>query len=292
MNVPVRPISYDSLRQLLAPRARDSHKGAYGHALVVGGAPGFGGAALMAAEAASRTGAGLTSVATHPDHAAAFLSRRPELMVHPIHDFDVINVVTSQTTVLLAGPGLGRSAWSVQLLQTAVQAAFSRQLPVVLDADGLNLLSEGQLSLQLAGNPEGKCQWILTPHPGEAARLLQTRTEEVQANREEAVRELQRRFGGVAVLKGAGTLICFDRQGRQQVETCVHGNPGMASGGMGDVLGGIIAGLLAQGLSLADSARLGVCLHSKAADLCADHDGERGMLACDLFPYLRTLLNP
>lgn len=288
MSSPVRPIGYDNLRQLLAPRARDSHKGAFGHALIVGGAPGFGGAALMAAEAASRSGAGLTSVATHPDHAAAFLSRRPELMVRAIHNFDVINAMTSQATVLVAGPGLGRSAWSVQLLQTAMQAAAIRQLPVVLDADGLNLLSEGQLSAQLGG----KSQWILTPHPGEAARLLQTRIEEVQANREEAVRELQRRFGGVAVLKGAGSLICFDHHGRQQVETCVHGNPGMASGGMGDVLSGIIGGLLAQGLSLADSTRLGVCLHSKAADLCADHDGERGMLACDLFPYLRTLLNP
>jgi len=288
MHSTVRPLSYDSLSHLLAPRERDSHKGNYGHALIVGGEPGKGGAALLAAEAAARSGCGLVSVATHPAHAAAFLSRRPELMVRAIDKIDVINVLMVHATVLIAGPGLGREAWSLQLLQAAMQQAMNQDLPVVLDADALNLLSEGHLTLFM----DHRSKWILTPHAAEAARLLQTPIEEIQGNREATVRKLQHQFGGVAVLKGPGTLVCFEHQGRQQVETCSHGNPGMASGGMGDVLSGIIGALLGQGFGLKDSARLGVSLHSKAADFCAAAEGERGMLACDLFPYLRTLLNP
>lgn len=288
MSTSVRPLSYDNLLHLLAPRERVSHKGSYGHTLVVGGAPGKGGAALMAAESAARTGSGLTSVATHPDHAASFISRCPELMVRGIDNFDVINAMMAKASTLIAGPGLGKSGWSIQLLQAAMLAAGRLQLPVVLDADGLNLLSQGQLSLH-SGQTS---QWILTPHPGEASRLLMCSVDTIQADREAAVKALQQRFGGVAVLKGAGTLICYSQQGRQQVETCIHGNPGMATGGMGDVLSGIIGGLLAQGFSAQDSTRLGVCLHSKAADMSAEAHGERGLLACDLYPYLRTLLNP
>jgi ADP-dependent NAD(P)H-hydrate dehydratase / NAD(P)H-hydrate epimerase len=288
MHTLVRPLTYDSLAYLLAARLGDSHKGNYGHALILGGEPGKGGAALMAAEAAARSGCGLVSVATHSGHAATFLSRRPELMVRGVDNNDVINVMMAQASVLVAGPGLGRGAWSLQLLQAALQQAMNLDLPVVLDADALNLLSEGQLSQYL----DHRSKWILTPHAGEAARLLNTNSEEIQTNREASIRQLQQSFGGVVVLKGPGSLVCFEHLGRQQVETCSHGNPGMASGGMGDVLSGIIGALLGQGLGLADSARLGVCLHSKAADLCAEAEGERGMLACDLFPYLRTLLNP
>jgi hydroxyethylthiazole kinase-like uncharacterized protein yjeF len=288
MTTTIRPISYDLLRQLLPPRARDAHKGSFGHVLVLGGSPGFGGAALLAAEAAARTGAGLTSVATHPDHSVAFLARRPELMVHGLTDPDVINVLMARASVLVAGPGLGKLAWSRQLLQAALNAATALGLPVVLDADGLNLLSEGALETSVGASSK----WILTPHPGEAGRLLQCSSANIEADREGAARELQQRFGGVVVLKGSGSLVCSAQQGRQQVETCAHGNPGMATGGMGDVLSGILGGLLAQGLELANAARLGVCLHARAADLDAQIHGERGMLATDLLPYLRTLLNP
>lgn len=283
-----RPLSYDALRQLLPPRACDTHKGSYGHVLVLGGGAGFGGAALLAAEAAARTGAGLTSVATHPDNVAAFLARQPELMVRGVIDPDVINAMLGRASVLVAGPGLGKELWGLQLLQAALLAANANALPLVLDADALNLLSGGSLGNAMSHNSK----WILTPHPGEASRLLQRPLAAIEADREGAVRALQQRYGGVAVLKGPGTLVCYDQQGRQQVDTCVHGNPGMASGGMGDVLSGIIGGLLAQGYSASNAARLGVCLHSKAADLEAAAHGERGMLASDLFTHLRTLLNP
>jgi hydroxyethylthiazole kinase-like uncharacterized protein yjeF len=288
MSPAIRPLYYDTLRQLLVPRAADSHKGRFGHVLVAGGGAGFGGAVLLAGQAAARCGAGLTTVVTHPAHVAAGIAQRPELMVCGTDHPDVINAAGGRATVLVAGPGLGQDDWARHLLGTVLHLAARRELPLVLDADGLNLLAAGAM----LESSSQYSKWILTPHPGEAARLLQCSATDIQADRDAAVRKLQSRFGGVAILKGAGTLVCYDQHGRQQVETCMHGNPGMATGGMGDILSGIIGGLLAQGLSLEDAARLGVCLHSKAADLEAEAHGERGLLASDLLPWLRTLLNP
>jgi NAD(P)H-hydrate epimerase len=151
--------------------------------------------------------------------------------------------------------------------------------PMVIDADALNLLAQ---------DPVSSANWILTPHPGEAARLLNCNTADVQSDRFAAAQTLQQRYGGVVVLKGSGTIIA-DNEGH--IAVCDAGNPGMATGGMGDILTGIIAGFLAQGLSLGDAARLGVCLHATAADEAAI-EGERGLLASDLMPCLRRLVNP
>jgi NAD(P)H-hydrate epimerase len=288
MSDPVRTLFYEALLRLLTPRDPDSHKGSFGHVLVVGGDHGTGGAALMTAEAAARTGAGLTSVATRPEHVAAFLPRRPELMVHGIEQPGQLELVADRATVLIVGPGLGRSAWSADLLRECLRLAAARDLPMVLDADALNLLS-AETSLAIHGT-YGK--WILTPHAGEAARLLGISRAEVDNDRVAAVQQLQDKYGGVAILKGAGTLLCYLMGRRRHLARCMHGNPGMASGGMGDVLSGVLGGLLAQHFTLADSARLGVCIHSKAADLAAAEHGERGLLATDLLPYVRRLLNP
>lgn len=282
-----RPISLEALLPLLPARVAESHKRDFGHVLVVGGDSGKGGAALLAAEAALRVGAGLVSVATHASHAAAFLARRPELMVTPANDAGVINVLMAQASVLVAGPGLGRGIWGEELLRHALGEAQKSSLPVVLDADALNLLAEGRLDDCRSGSD----MWVLTPHAGEAARLLQSDPAQIQAQRDSAVRELAQ-LAGAAVLKGHGSLVAYRRDARLQVERCQHGNAGMASAGMGDVLSGVIGGLLAQRLALADATRLGVCLHSQAADLCAEDGGMRGMLASDLFPWLRRLLNP
>ena len=150
---------------------------------------------------------------------------------------------------------------------------------MIVDADALN---------HLALHPQKRNNWVLTPHPGEAARLLQCSASDIQSDRFAAVQEVQHRYGGVVLLKGSGTLI-FD--GRQMA-ICTEGNPGMASGGMGDVLSGIIAALLGQGLSLFDAACCGAVLHGKAADMIAEQHGERGMLASDLFFWLPKLANP
>jgi len=258
----------------LRPRSRSAHKGAFGHVLVVGGDRGMPGAARLAGEAAARTGAGLVSVATHVDHAALLPMGRPELMVYGIAGPGDLSPLLARVTVLAVGPGLGRGDWGRALLGRLLET----DLPMVMDADALNLL---------AGEPARRDDWVLTPHPGEAARLLETDTASVQASRLDAAREIQRRFGGVCVLKGAGTVI--DDGAAPAI--CTGGNPGMASGGMGDVLTGIIAALLAQGMTPGEAARLGVCIHAQAADRAA-RDGERGLLASDLIAELRGVVNP
>ena len=268
-----------ALLQEFPERERDAHKGRFGHVMVVGGDSGYAGAALMAAEASARTGAGLTSVATRPEHVAPMVSRRPELMVLGVNSGTELEPVLERASVFVLGPGLGRTAWSEQLLQRVLATS----MPLVLDADGLNLLAQG-----IATNGEQRENWVLTPHPGEAARLLNCDIKEVQADRFAAVRKLQQQFGGVVLLKGAGTVIA-DQQG--QVSVSPWGNPGMASGGMGDVLSGVIGSLIAQGLPLDLAAKLGVGVHAAAADVAALEEGERGLLATDLLPHIRQFLN-
>jgi hydroxyethylthiazole kinase-like uncharacterized protein yjeF len=263
------------LTTYLPKRLRNTHKGDFGHVLVIGGDYGMAGAVRMAAEAAARIGAGLVSVATHAEHITIVSGNRPELMCHAVTSPKTLLSLLDKANVIAIGPGLGQSEWSNDLLT----ATLSLPKLKVLDADALNLL---------ANNPLKREDWILTPHPGEAARLLQTTASQIQENRLAAARTLQQRYGGVAVLKGAGTVICA---GENAVHVCAAGNPGMASGGMGDVLSGVIAGLLAQGLSLTQAAQVGVYLHARAGDEAAYQAGERGLLALDLMPYLQRLVN-
>ncbi|NIB39328.1 NAD(P)H-hydrate dehydratase [Pseudomaricurvus alkylphenolicus] len=267
-----------TLLERLPARDADSHKGHFGHVMVVGGDHGFAGAALMAGEAAARCGSGLTSVVTRAEHLAAIIARCPELMATAVASGQELKPLLQRPSVLVIGPGLGRSPWSEQLLLQAAQS----DLPQVLDADALNILAEGKV---VESTP--RANRVLTPHPGEAARLLGCSVAEVQADRFKAVQTLQRKYGGVVLLKGAGTLIADE----QQVYVANVGNPGMASGGMGDVLSGMIGALLAQGLSPLDATCLAVCLHGSAADLAAEESGQRGLLATDLLLYARQLLN-
>jgi hydroxyethylthiazole kinase-like uncharacterized protein yjeF len=267
----------EDLPALLPKRWRTAHKGHFGHVLVIGGELGLAGAARMAGEAAGRCGAGLVSVATRAAHAGLQAVVRPELMFHGIENPDDLAPLFDRATVVAIGPGLGRGDWGRDMLR----AALASDKPLVVDADGLNLL---------AAEPTYRENWILTPHPGEAARLLKMTPAEVEADRFAAVEDLALRFGGVAVLKGAGSLIASKTDGL--VALCAAGNPGMASGGMGDVLTGVIAALAAQGFSLFPAARAGVHLHGQAGDLAAGAGGERGLLATDLLPFLRQLVNP
>ncbi|HQW80593.1 MAG TPA: NAD(P)H-hydrate dehydratase [Pseudomonadota bacterium] len=260
----------------LPRRARDIHKGRTGHALVVGSDHGFGGAVLIAAAAAARAGAGLVSVATRIEHVSALLAQRPEVMARAITCGDDLQRSIERADVIALGPGLGQSDWSLQLAQTACASGK----PMVVDADALNLLAAGRIELHGT--------LVLTPHPGEAARMLGVDVATVERDRFAAVRELAHRHRAVVVLKGAGSLIA-DRDGT--VSLCPFGNPGMASGGMGDALTGVIAALIAQGLATAEAARIGVVVHALAADRAA-RDGERGLLASDVIAALRAIMNP
>jgi len=266
---------YNACRLMPTARRAIDHKGTFGHVLVVGGGPGMPGAALMAALAAARSGAGLVSIATHPDHAVQLVSRCPELMCRGVQSAAELGKLLERATVVVLGPGLGRSAWASDLFSRVLDT----DLPLVVDADGLNLLAREKVT---------RANWVLTPHPGEAGRLLASSTTEVQHDRFAAAQKIADEYQTVCVLKGSGSLI-HDLENRVAIST--SGNPGMASGGMGDVLGGIIAALIAQGLALSDAARLGVWLHGRAADMAAAAGGERGMLATDLLPWIRLLVN-
>ncbi len=270
----LRRIDLDELAEYLPKRARNAHKGSYGHVLLVGGGPGMPGAARLCGEAALRTGAGLVSLATHPAHSAQIAASRPELICHPLVSAKGLESLLAAATVVALGPGLGQSEWAQELFETVVQS----DLPLVVDADALNLL---------ARNPQQRTNWVLTPHPGEAARLLGITTEQVQSDRVAALNALQEKYGGTVVLKGAGSLVS-SQSGAPSIS--LRGNPGMASAGMGDVLTGIIAGLIAQGLSIEQAATYGVDLHAAAGDSAAEA-GERGMLASDLLQELRSWLN-
>lgn len=263
-----------TLQQLLKPRARTASKTDFGHVLVIGGDRGMAGAVRMAGEATARVGAGLVSIATRPEHITVISSTRPELMAHGVKTAKELSPLLKRATVLVLGPGLGQSTWSQQLFKKVLSAPQ----PKVVDADALNLLAK---------KPVLRSDWILTPHPGEAARLLKSTPEKIQQDRITAALQLQKKYGGVIVLKGADTIVVGNDH---KPKICNAGNPGMASGGMGDVLTGIIAGLIAQGLPLQLAAELSVCLHAAAGDLAAK-EGERGLLALDLMPYLRKLVN-
>ena len=269
----------DLLEQLPEPEV-DAYKTQRGHGMVVGGDHGFGGAAIMAAEACLKVGAGMASVATRPEHVAAALARQPEIMACGVASGQQLEPLLDRPTVLITGPGLGRSSWSEQLMQKAVAA----NLPMVIDADGLNILAEGRV----VPKPDGS-EWVLTPHVGEAARLLGVTIAEIQADRFAAVAQLQKKYNAVVLLKGPGTIISAP-QG-EPFKVCPYGNPAMATAGMGDILSGLIGGLMAQGLTPQIAAELGCCLHSVAADMAAQEKGSRGLVASDLLPYVRDLLN-
>ena len=258
----------------LQPRARDWHKGLSGHVLVIGGDVGMCGAPRLAATAALRVGAGLVSVASRPEHAAMMNMTCPELMCHAVTDKAQLEPLIAKADVIIIGPGLGQSAWSKEMWHAALQS----ELPLVIDADGLNLLAETELTNE---------NWVLTPHPGEAARLIKSTPQLVQQDRLSAAKMIHKTYGGTCVLKGAGTLILAPNS---LPALCDKGNPGMATAGMGDVLSGVIGGMIAQGIPLGDAAKLSVCLHAMAGDLAAK-EGERGMIATDLMPHLRRLSN-
>ncbi len=255
----------DDIRRALPPRSRDAHKGHFGHVLVVGGDHGFSGAAAMAAQAAGRAGAGLVSVATRVEHVPVLVTRQPDSLL-------------DKSSVVVLGPGLGQNDWGRALMDRVLASG----LPRVLDADALNLLAAQD-------SPAAFRHQVLTPHPGEAARMLDTDTAGIQSARFEAVQKLQQCYGGAAVLKGAGSLVCGGPD--EPLGLCTAGNPGMASGGMGDVLSGVLGGLLAQGLDVSTAARVGTLVHALAADRSAEAEGQRGLLATDLLPEIRAQVN-
>ena len=320
----VRLTSADDVR--LPDRAMSTHKGQCGRVLVVGGNTGFGGAARLAGEAAARIGAGLVSVAVRPGN-LAMMAPCPALMAREVEaskeSMSALDEWLAQCDVVALGPGLGRDDWALALFNKVLKETLpvgKPGKPMVVDADALRYLAKAQPVLQGSVKTDsGECfwrgltphpdeaatlrgslkrmgldpQWILTPHPGEAAALLNTTARDIEADRFDAAAKIVERYGDVCVLKGAGTLICDD----DAIDVCANGGPMMASGGMGDVLTGMIAGLWAQKikgeaagyaswgeLSPHDIARIGVCRHARAAER-ASGGCSCGIMAGDLFDH-------
>jgi hydroxyethylthiazole kinase-like uncharacterized protein yjeF len=259
----------------LPPRRASAHKGDFGHVLVVGGGPGMPGAARLCGEGALRAGAGRVTVACAPQNVVSIVTGRPELMCVGIDRDRELEALLERVDIVALGPGLATEHWSHALFERVI----ATELPLIIDADALNLL---------AREPRGRGDWVLTPHPGEAARLLEQDTGRVQADRISSARELVDRYGGVAVLKGAGSLVVCEGE---LPRICGRGNPGMAAPGMGDVLTGVIAGIAAQSRDLWTAALAGVYLHALAGDRVAAERGQRGLLAGDVIERLPECLN-
>jgi len=272
-------LQLSALLKHLKPRKPNSHKNNYGHVLVIGGDYGYAGATLLAAEAALRTGAGLVTAATRKEHIGAIVSRCPEIMAHGIESAEMLRILLNKANVIIIGPGLGQSEWARELLNETLKA----KMPTVIDADALNLIScDNTLP-----NPRDN-QYIFTPHPKEAARLLNKNTDAIQNNRFAAIKEIAKKYQAQVLLKGSGSLVCESEN--STVGICVAGNPGMATGGMGDILTGVIGGLLAQGVDKAKCLALATCLHAEAGDMAAK-DGQKSLLPSDLIKPLRKLIS-
>lgn len=267
----------DALRLWLQPRARSAHKGHFGSVLCIGGDHGYGGAIALCAEAAHRAGAGLVSAATHAEHVPVLLARRPETMARAVASADALKPLLGAASVIAIGPGLGNSEWSAAMLDAALDAGK----PLVLDADALNAMARR--------DPLALGDAVLTPHPGEAARLLGERVPDLERDRILSVRQIAARYDCAVVLKGEGTVVMAPGEIPVIIDA---GNPGMAAGGMGDVLTGVIASAIAQGWSNFDAAVCGALLHAAAGDAAARDGGERGLLPSDLFVHVRRLANP
>jgi NAD(P)H-hydrate epimerase len=273
----LRRLGAQDLAAALPRRRRTAHKGEHGRIVLVGGGPGMGGAIRLAAEAALRVGAGLVYVGTHPDNLQVVMAGRPEIMCHGISQPDDLAPLLERADAVVLGPGLGLGDWS----RAVWDAVIAAEKPLVVDADALTLLAERGAS---------RAQWVLTPHPGEAARLLGTDSAAVQLRRLACAGELAARFRATTVLKGACSLIAH-ADGATVPAVCDRGNPGMATGGTGDILSGVIGGLLAQSRDLDVAVRAAVLVHALAGDDAAA-EGERGMIASDLLVHIRRWANP
>ena len=268
----LRVLPSNESERALPERQPSSHKGHFGHVLIVGGNRGMGGAVLLAGEACLRSGAGLVSVVTHPDHASNLLSRRPELMIRGSVAGELDRSLVDRADVIAIGPGLGVDDWARQLFHNVCAG----NKPLVIDADALNLQSEDG-----DGLPAGS---IVTPHPGEASRLLDTTTAIVEDDRIGAVKQVTSRLHAVGVLKGAGSLVANEGE---LYAVCDIAEPALSTAGSGDVLTGIIAATYAQlGAPLLATA-LGVYLHASAGQRARSNADGRGIIAGDLIDALR-----
>lgn len=269
----------ETMEELLPKRNKDGNKGTFGKALLIAGSPKMAGAAVLAAKATYRSGAGMVKVITHAENRLLMQSTVPEALFGTAED---LAESMNWADVIAIGPGLGQSKEALQLLEQVIKDS---RLPLLIDADGLNLLSENRETLlaELAEQGRGGRQIILTPHVGELSRLMNKPIAELKKDLPSYGKAFAQELHGIVVAKDARTFTC-----REDGPTCVniHGNSGMATAGSGDVLTGIIAGLLAQGMDSFKAASIGVYLHAKSGDKVAEEIGEHACMAGDIVNQL------
>lgn len=273
--LPMLQKTYEDITDTLPVRMRSAHKGDAGKVLVIGGAQGFCGAVCISALGALRAGAGLVKAATCADSIAAINARCPEIMTVDFTREDEMTKALDFADVIAIGPGLGQDDHAAELLSLVKDT----DKPVIYDADALNLIARGE------GEAARRC--VLTPHPAECARLLETDIEEILNDRFRACQNLQKRYGGACLLKGAGSIICDGRF----LTVVNEGSPAMASGGMGDLLTGMVAALIAQGMAPRDALLGAACIHGRAGYMAGQDSGVIGTIATDLLVYVHSLVN-
>tara|TARA_B110000483_G_scaffold88856_1_gene109623 strand:- start:11042 stop:12568 length:1527 start_codon:yes stop_codon:yes gene_type:complete len=278
-DLPLSPheiLTSKKVKEVFPARVASAHKGGYGHLLIIGGNSGMAGAAILAAEAALSLGVGKISVATRESSLAPLLSKAPEVMAHQVEHYNYLQPLLDKCTAVVIGPGLGTDSWAEQMLHCVLR----NDLPTLIDADAINLIAAGVVT-------PSKDRICFTPHPGEAAGILGVSTRAVQENRFEAVQGLQSKLPGHWLLKGNGSLVSRADKPAYLNRT---GNPGMASGGMGDVLSGLVGSIMAQGYSVESSAAAGTYLHGTAADIATQKCGQISLRASDLISAIPDTL--
>ena len=275
--LPIVRINYEDIEDKLPVRLPSYNKGDNGKILLICGARGMGGAAIICGNGALRSGAGLVKVAMDKDNIAPMLSVRPELMSVDFNDDEAVDRAISWADAIAIGPGLGVNEMTEHLLS---KVADLEEQNIVYDADAINVLAGYELDYYRENR-------ILTPHPGEAARLLNCSAEEINSNRLSACFKIQQKYGGVVILKGAGSIICDGKE----ITIIDEGSAALATGGSGDLLTGIIVSLLGQGLSLNDAACAGACIHGRAGYMAGQDGGIVGTMPMDLCKYIRELCN-
>ena len=278
----VNELSFEDIKMNIPKRRENSHKGDHGKLLIIAGDEGFGGAGIMSSESGLKTGAGLVKLLTRKSHVSASLARNPEVMVFGADNAQDIEANLDWPDAVVAGPGMFKNYWSEQILYKLLVHVANNNIPTLLDAGALRLLSHKAFSkIKLLS------ETVLTPHPGEAAEMLNISVNEIQKNRIKSAKALQEKYGCIIVLKGNGTIVC----NKNDVYLCSSGGPELAVAGSGDILSGVIGSLIAQGLSPFDAAKTGVEIHALAGAEFVKDVGRIGLAAGELISYIRKFLN-
>jgi len=278
----VKELSFEDIKRNIPKRKENSHKGDHGKLLIIAGDEGYGGAGIMSSESGLKTGTGLVRLLTRKSHVSASLTRNPEVMVSGADNAQDIEANLEWPDAVVAGPGMFLNYWSEQILYKLLFTIADKGTPTLLDAGALRLLC-----LKAFSKINLHSDMVLTPHPGEAAEMLKVTTNEIQINRIQSAKALQKKYGCIIVLKGNGTIICNEND----VYLCSSGGPELAVAGSGDILSGVIGSLIAQGLTPFEAAKTGVVIHALAGEEFANDVGKIGLAAGELISYIRKFLN-